>query len=114
PDGDEVEPTLTPDGRFLCLASNRSGGAGGYDLYLYDLQDVGHPVPVSLDSLNTAHDERNPSISADGMIICFESNRDGGLGKTDIWTHNRGDGRTGQAHQLSSAGDDIQPSLKWP
>jgi Tol biopolymer transport system component len=114
PDGDEVEPTLTPDGRFVCFASNRPGGVGGYDLYLYELQDLSHPVTIPLDSLNTSHDERNPSISADGMIISFESNRDRGLGKTDIWNHNRSDGRTGQARELSSTSEDIQPSLKWP
>ena len=32
--GDEVDPTLTRDGRTLVFASNRTGGTGGYDLYL--------------------------------------------------------------------------------
>jgi Tol biopolymer transport system component len=32
--GDEVDPTLTRDGRTLVFTSNRTGGTGNYDLYL--------------------------------------------------------------------------------
>jgi len=34
---DDIEPSLSPNGRWLAFASNRVGGAGGYDVYLYDI-----------------------------------------------------------------------------
>ena len=34
----EQTPALSPDGRFLAFVSERIGGAGERDLYLYDRQ----------------------------------------------------------------------------
>jgi Tol biopolymer transport system component len=109
-DSIDTEPALTPDGRYLCFASDRAGGAGGFDLYLYDLMTR---TFVPLVNVNTASHERNPSLSTDGRVITFESNRDGGFGKIDLWNHDRTSSQTGQPGGFSSAGDDVQPWLRW-
>jgi TolB protein len=109
-DSMDVEPALTSDGHYLSFASNREGGAGGFDVYLFNLQG-GALVPLSL---NAETHERNPSLSKDGGRIIFQSNRDLNLGGWDLWIHNRVSGGVTRGTQLSSAGDEIDPSLRWP
>jgi Tol biopolymer transport system component len=111
-DATDTEPALTPDGRYLAFASNRAGGAGGFDLYLYDLE--ARAFIALAGSVNTAADERNPSISDDAGVIVFESDRADGLGQFDVWNHRRATGNTGQGAGQSSAGMDVEPSLRWP
>jgi Tol biopolymer transport system component len=107
-----LEPSLTPDGRWLAFASDRAGGAGGFDIYLYDLQNR---MLVALLNLNSSGNDRRPSIRADGNLIVFESDRSGGLGKLDLWNYSRiSQVAPIQLYQESSAGDDLHPSLVWP
>lgn len=66
------------DGRTLFFASDRAGGAGGYDLYAarWDgkawagVESLGQP-------LNTAAAELGPAPSADGTRLFFTSDRNG-------------------------------------
>lgn len=106
----DLEPAITSDGHYLSFASNRLGGAGGFDLYLYNLASS-LMVPLTV---NAATHERNPSFGAGGDVICFQSDRAGGLGKWDIWVYSRVSGSIVQGTQLSSTADDVAPSLKWP
>lgn len=106
----DLEPSLTPDGHYLTFASNRAGGAGGFDLYLFNLF-ASAMVPLSV---NAATDARNPSISRDGERIAFQSDRATTLGGWDLWMLNRVSGNVTQPAQLSSNKDDIAPSLRWP
>jgi Tol biopolymer transport system component len=70
-DGIDVEPAVTPDLHFLCFASNRSSGLGGFDLYLYDLRTH---AQVSLPAgVNTSGDERHPALNASGTVIAYQS-----------------------------------------
>ena len=47
-------------------------------------------TPTSLGpTVNTSSREFNPSISADGLSLFFNSNRPGGLGGMDIWVATR-------------------------
>lgn len=66
----EVAPTLLADGR-LWFASDRPGGAGGYDLYqaprLLARSDEVTPVPAAA----TALDETDPTLSPDGTELVF-------------------------------------------
>lgn len=110
--GNDIEPSLTPDGRWLCFASDRSGGAGSYDLYLYDLSS-GMLVTLG-PTVNTAMNERRPSIGAAGTVISFQSDRVGGFGLWDIWNYRRSDGSVGQGAGESSTANDVGPSLYWP
>jgi hypothetical protein len=67
--------TLTPDGKTLYFASERSGGYGGKDLYRAQLlADSTWGKIVNLgDSLNTPFDEDFPFIHADGTTLFFSS-----------------------------------------
>jgi Tol biopolymer transport system component len=105
------EPSLTPDGRWLAYTSDRAGGAGGLDVYLYDLQNL---MLVALPNLNSSGNDRRPSIGAGGNLIVFESDRPGGSGKLDLWNYSRLTAvAPTQTYQESSAGDDLHPSLVW-
>lgn len=107
-----LEPSLTPNGRWLAFASDRAGGSGGFDVYLYDLQNR---MLVALPNLNSSGNDRRPSIRADANFIVFESDRAGGLGKLDLWNYSLlSHAAPAQFFQESSAGDDIHPSLVWP
>ena len=74
----ERGPAFSQDGRTLFFASDRVGGAGGYDLYAarWDgkawagVESLGQP-------LNTAAAELGPAPSADGTRLFFTSDRNG-------------------------------------
>ena len=67
--------TLTPNGKTLYFASERSGGYGGKDLYRAQLlADSTWGKIVNLgDSINTPFDEDFPFIHADGTTLFFSS-----------------------------------------
>ncbi len=81
---DELRATLSADGRRIIWASNRDGGAGGWDLWQATLQDTrwvdARPLP-----LNSGADEVDPFLSADGRWLYFASNRKGGRGGFDLY-----------------------------
>ena len=69
--GQELFPSLSPDGRTIVYASAASGN---YDIYS---QRVGGQNPLNLTKDSPA-DETHPAYSADGERIAFRSERDGG------------------------------------
>jgi len=74
----ERGPAFSQDGRILFFASDRAGGAGGYDIYAarWDgkawtgVESLGQP-------LNTDAAELGPAPSADGTRLFFTSDRSG-------------------------------------
>lgn len=68
--GADVEPSLSSNGRWLAFASDRAGGAGGFDVYLYDLVTL---TFVALPGLNTAGEERHPAVSLSGNLLVFQA-----------------------------------------
>lgn len=68
--GSDVEPSLSSNGRWLAFASDRAGGAGGFDIYLYDLVNS---AIVVLPGLNTAGEERHPAVSLSGGTLYFQA-----------------------------------------
>jgi Tol biopolymer transport system component len=106
----DVDPSLTQDGRYLAFSSDRSGGAGDYDIYLYDIQ--ARTFVTLAASVNTADLERSPSVDSTADRIVFESNRTGTLGDRDLWIHVRSAGTTDRLGG-SSASTDVQPYLVW-
>lgn len=88
----EAGPTLSHDGLALYFASNRVGGAGGNDLWIARRACRGCPwdAPVHLGSvINTANVEAGPSLSGDGHLLFFTSDRPGGPGLNDIYVSHR-------------------------
>ena len=69
--GQELYPSLSPDGRSLVYASQ---AAGNWDIYL---QRVGGTTAVNLTKDSEA-DDTQPAFSPDGERIAFRSERDGG------------------------------------
>jgi hypothetical protein len=76
---EEREPTFTADGRAVVFASDREGGAGGFDLYrsgllpgaTIDGLGQGLVPPEPLVGVNGATDERGPYLSLDGFTLYF-------------------------------------------
>jgi len=88
----DQQPAISKDGRSLYFASNRSGGLGGFDIYISQRASAHDPwgSPVNLGpTVNTTSSEGNPAFSRDGHLMFFQSDRPGGLGLIDIWASRR-------------------------
>ncbi len=71
--GQEIYPSLSPDGRFIVYASSASGN---WDIYS---RRVAGENPTNL-TRSSADDDTQPALSSDGESIAFRSERDeGGL-----------------------------------
>lgn len=109
-DSTDDAPSLSRDGRWLAFASKRSGGAGGWDVYLYDLTANAF---VALPGLNTAADERSPSVSNDGQRLVFASDRAGGAGGLDLYRYELTGGAVTQPTGFRGVAVDDMPYLRW-
>lgn len=69
---DEGAAVFSPAGDFLYFASNREGGAGGFDLYRARMRGDVFGDPESLGSpINTEWNELDPALWQDGFAIIF-------------------------------------------
>lgn len=84
-------PAISSDGLQLFFADYDEllpGGFGSADLWTLVRPTLSDPwgSPVNLGQLvNSPSVEYDPGISADGLVLLFESDRPGGLGGSDIW-----------------------------
>lgn len=77
-------PCFTPDGSAMFFASDRSGGYGGYDLYIAYREGENWSIPINLGpTVNTAGDEIAPFF--DGEDLYFASDYHFGFGGFDIF-----------------------------
>ncbi|HMQ07490.1 MAG TPA: OmpA family protein [Saprospiraceae bacterium] len=100
--------TLSADGNFLIFtACNRKVNFGSCDLwYTYKNANGSWAIPVNMGNhVNSAAWDGQPSLSADGQILYFSSNRQGGKGGKDIWWTKRGE--NGRWIDPQNAGDNI-------
>lgn len=86
----ELTPELSPDGLSLYFVSNRPGGFGDgfFDIYVSERNCKTCPwkTPVLLGPrVNSPGDEIAPSLSRDGHLLFFASDRTNTPGDTDIW-----------------------------
>lgn len=87
-EGREESVFIHPDGRTLYFASDGHPGFGGLDIYMSKLDENGEwGTPINLGyPINTAKDENSLLVSTDGTLAYFASDREGGLGKLDIYS----------------------------
>ena len=86
---DEGAPGVSPAGDFVYFASDRGGGAGGFDLYRARLLSRGGYGKVENlgGGVNSAGNDLDPALSADGFRLTFSSDRgEGGEGRYALWT----------------------------
>jgi len=82
----EGTPCVSPAGDFLYFASNRDGGAGGFDLYRVRITDVTWPAPEALGrDVNSEANETDPQLVAGGFRMYFSSDRKGDDGNYDLY-----------------------------
>jgi len=73
---DEGSPGVSPTGDFLYFASNRPGGAGGFDLYRARIVDGSfRPVERLEGVVNTPANELDPALAMGGFELLFSSDR---------------------------------------
>ena len=85
----DESPAVSPDGLVLFFSSQRAGGYGGSgDIYMTHRATTKDPwgPPANLGAIvNSASGENNPTISPDGSMLYFGSDRSGGVGGFDFW-----------------------------
>ena len=84
----DATPSVSADGLSLFFGSTRSGGHGGWDIWVARraTTDDDWDAPVNLGSMvNSSSNDGTPSISADGLTLYFSSGRSGGYGNDDLW-----------------------------
>ena len=84
---------------------------GNHDIFISEFKSGQWSKPHKLDSnINTKYYESSPSISSDGKVLVFVSDRPGGIGETDIYvTYLSKKGTWGKAKNL---GDKINTPQK--
>lgn len=87
----EVCPFIAPDNLSFYFASDRAGGAGGFDLYVSTRPNTSAPwgAPVNLGLVNTSSGELCPTVVPGGLEMYFISNKPNGCGGNDIYVSQR-------------------------
>ncbi len=90
-DADDQQPYVRSDGRELVFASNRPGSQG-FDIWSATRHSTrdGWSAPANLGThVNSEANETRPSLSWDGKLLLFGSNRPGAEGASDIYYSTR-------------------------
>lgn len=112
PGANSQQPFVTPDGKYLLYASDRSGGQGGFDLWYAELNN-GTPGPsMNMGTMiNTTYDEQAPFYHAASGSLIFSSNGRIGMGGYDFFQSKGAVGNWGTPENLgypvNSIKDDI-------
>jgi hypothetical protein len=88
----EWHPSITADGLEIYFDSDRHGGEGYWDLWMAKREstDDDWSTPVNLGStINTSGAEESSSISPDGLVLMWSTDRPDGYGWNDTWMASR-------------------------
>lgn len=116
--GDEFSPSYVPaGGGLLFFSSDRDGGP--HEIFVTArLPAGGWGPPEEVSILNAAgYNTSRPTVSVDGRVIVFDSDRPGGLGSADVWWATRSSvGAPWSAPMnagpaVNSASDEHRPTL---
>lgn len=116
--GNEGAQSISSDGRYMYFtACDRNDGQGRCDIYYssFDGNRWSPGINVGV-PLNSTYWESQPSISPNGRMLFFVSNRPGGLGGMDIWYSIMGsDGKWGKplnpGKTINTEGDEFSPFI---
>jgi hypothetical protein len=88
----EWGPCISADGLEFYVSSNRDGSVGGYDLWVSTRATIddewGEPENLG-ELINSPEEDGNPTLSADGLELYFNSPRSDSLGGQDIYVTTR-------------------------
>jgi outer membrane protein OmpA-like peptidoglycan-associated protein len=84
---------FTPDEQTMFFTGcNRKDGLGRCDIYVTNREGDKWSTPKNLGApINSKYNDANASISSDGKVLYFCSDRPGGLGGWDIWFSTKDD-----------------------
>jgi WD40-like Beta Propeller Repeat len=111
-DADELGASVSEDGA-IWFASDRPGGAGGWDLYRAVPEGDGFGFPEPIDDINSNVWEFNPAIDAAGTTLVFTSiSRPGGSGLGDLFVSTLEDEAWAEPEPLAinTPADEYHPS----
>ncbi len=116
--GDEGSTSITPDGHWMVFtACDRSEGLGDCDLYIAEyVAGAWRNIRNLGPQINTQYWESQPSLSSDGLTLYFVSDRDGGIGGTDIYISTRTNGgewtqAVNLGPNVNTWGDEMSPFI---
>ena len=116
--GNEGAQSIASDGRSMYFtACDRNDGQGRCDIYYSTFDGTRWSPGINAGSpVNSTHWESQPSISPDGKMLFFVSNRPGGIGGMDIWYSVRGsDGKWGRpvnpGKVINTTADEFSPFI---
>lgn len=86
PDAKIIQAAVSKDGNTLLIASNKSDGFGGFDLWKSELKNGSWSSLQNLGpEINTEYDESSPYILADGKTLYFTSVGHYNMGGFDVF-----------------------------
>jgi|WetSurMetagenome_2_1015567.scaffolds.fasta_scaffold00001_360 outer membrane protein OmpA-like peptidoglycan-associated protein/tetratricopeptide (TPR) repeat protein len=116
----EGAQSLSSNGTYMYFtACERSGGIGSCDIYFSKFSDGKWSVPFNLGwPVNSVSWESTPSISANGNMLFFTSNRAGGKGGKDLWySVLKNDGKWAMpvniGNEVNTEGDEMSPFIHF-
>lgn len=114
-DENEGSAYISANGQFIVFNRRAADGFGNHDLYFSEKKGDTWSTPVNMGPVvNTKYWEAQPSLSADGQLLYFASNRPGGQGGYDIWlTYRKSNGAWAKpinlGKEINTTSDDETP-----
>jgi outer membrane protein OmpA-like peptidoglycan-associated protein len=116
----EGAQTLSSIGQYMYFtACDRRGNIGSCDIYFSAYNGKTWSQPTNLQRpVNTQYWESQPSVTADGRMLFFCSNRPGGFGGKDIWysvinSAGRWKEPVNMGRIVNTAGDEVSPFIHF-